>query len=88
MIEFLFQPIFLKVIISLILGSFLMLYYFLYCEFSKSKHIQNKRITDLEKIIDKEIIRSKQILEINLTLNQINEKASEKLDLVKLRKKS
>lgn len=88
MIEFLLQPIFLKVIVSLILGGLVMIYYLLYCEFSKSKLIQEKRIRELENLVHNEMNRSERIFKTNLTLSQLNEKASEKLELAKYGKRA
>ncbi|SDC74329.1 hypothetical protein SAMN04488104_100519 [Algoriphagus faecimaris] len=84
MVDFVFEPQLLKLLVLLILVTLLSLHFLLFREYARQEKVQRKRLLDLEKIVQTEIKRSGDLLQNNLSLSELKIKTQEKLDLIKL----
>lgn len=68
----------------LALGALILMHYFLFREYAVMEKLQEKRLTEMEQLIKKEIHRSQSSSVQALEISQLKEKTDEKIELIKL----
>ncbi|MFC5626330.1 hypothetical protein [Algoriphagus winogradskyi] len=84
MVLSIFENHLLSLLVLLVLGSIVLLHYLLFREYRRQDKIQNKRLQEMEGLVQNEIKRSQGLSNQVGELSQIKEKTQEQLDLIKL----
>ncbi|RAI95415.1 hypothetical protein [Algoriphagus yeomjeoni] len=79
-----FEDNVLGILVLLVLGSIALLHYLLFKEYTMQDKLQNKRLEEMEGLVQHEIRRSQGLSNQVGELTQIKEKTQEQLDLIKL----
>lgn len=84
MLKVIFENGELGLLTMLAFGALILLHYFLFREYAVMGKLQEKRLTEMEQLIKKEVHRSQSFSNQPLEISQLNAKTDEKLELIKL----
>ncbi|TFV93450.1 hypothetical protein E4S40_14465 [Algoriphagus kandeliae] len=82
------QDVILFSLALLVLVGFGFLHFFLFREYAQQKKKQERRLKELEQLVQVEITRSKEINTSSLLLENVKSRANEQLELIRLQIKS